>query len=160
MGDAIVKLLVAVALLLSPTIARAEALELLCHGTATHVETTETTATVHNDRGDSASGDETTYAKARSTESVRVRIDAAGGGKIKPPTVLQPVISRGKDGWWDLSGLVITDDLIRGQYSLNIINHPSVVIDRHTGEIDMKGLGLKFNGMCERVADAPESRKF
>lgn len=90
-----------------------------------------------------------------------MRIDGAStSGKVKLPAALIPPISRGKDGWWDFTSLSVSDETIRGQISLNVLNHPSVVIDRHTGDIDVKGLGMRFNGSCERAPEEAESRKF
>lgn len=140
--------------------AHAEPLDLICHGVAVHTESTQSFGSVQRSDGLSASGDETTFRKARSEESLRVRVDASGAGKIKPPSTLLPPISRGKDGWWDLEGLTVTDDAIRGKYSLNILNHPTVLIDRHNGDIDMRGLGLRFTGTCEKAPEEAGARKF
>lgn len=150
----------AVALILAPAIARAEAMDLVCRGTAFTTEQTTTTAAVRNSGGDYANGSATTFTPNRSAESVRVHLDGAGAGKVKLPPVLIPTISRGKDGWWDFTKLDVGDDAIHGQFSLNILNHPSVVIDRHTGDIDLRGMGMRFSGSCERAPDAAEARKF
>ena len=108
-----------------------------------------------------ASGSATTYSKTKSEEMLRVRIDAGGTtGKVKLARALIPPISRGKDGWWDFSQLTVGDDAIRGQISLNILNHPKIVIDRHTGDIDLTGLGETFSGSCEKAPETPEERKF
>ena len=99
--------------------------------------------------------------QVRSAASVRVRISAAGSGTIKPPATLTPPISRGsQDGWWELSDVVVTADAIRGKYALNMLNHPSVLIDRHTGDIDIKGWDERFNGNCDRAPVVPQAKKF
>jgi hypothetical protein len=148
------------ALMALPAAARAEALDLVCQGTALHTESSHTFAFANASNGESAAGQSTTSHRARTTESMRVRVDAAGQAKLKLPQSLIPVISIGKDGWWDFTTISITDDAIRGQFSLNFVNHPSVLIDRHTGDIDMKGMGMRFSGSCERAPDAPEAKKF
>jgi hypothetical protein len=152
--------LIAIALLSLPAAALAEPLDLLCTGTALHAETTRVSPAT--DDGRSPAGDQVSAPDVRSTGSVRVRISAAGVGRIKPPAALTPPISGGgQDGWWDLSDVVITGDAIRGRYALNMFNHPSVLIDRHSGEVAIKGWGLQFNGTCDRAPVVPESpRKF
>jgi hypothetical protein len=140
--------------------ARAEALELLCQGVAVHTEQSHSFGSLETNTGLTANSDVTTLHKGRTEESFRVRVGADGSGQVKPPFTLLPVLSRGKTGWWDLEHLSITDDAISGSYSLNLLNHPSVHIDRHTGDIDVHGLGLRFTGSCEKAAADPASRKF
>lgn len=146
------------ALVVAPSAAAAEPLSLVCHGKATRTESTTTFASVQGDAN--LSGESSTFWKARSEEMVRVRIAEDGTGMIKPPQYLRPKISVGRDGWWDLKPVEITDDQIKGAFSFNVLNHPSVVIDRHTGDIDIRGLGMTFSGSCEKAAEAPENRKF
>ena len=154
------KIIWAIAVAAMAGIAHAEALDLVCQGSAVHTETTQSFGSLSTSDGRSASGNETTFRKARSTESLRVRIDANGAGKIKPPSALLPPIRRGKEGWWDLEDLTVTDDTIRGKYSLNVLNHPTVLIHRRTGDIDMKGFGLRFSGACERAPEESSGKKF
>ena len=155
-----IMLLIAAATITAPALANAEALDLVCRGTALHTESTSTFGSVTANNGEDASGQATTYGRVRSEESMRVRIDGSGAGKLKLPQVLVPFISRGRDGWWDFTTISVTDDAIRGQFSLNILNHPTVMIDRHTGDIDMKGMGMKFSGSCEQAPENTENKKF
>jgi hypothetical protein len=37
-----------------------------------------------------------------------------------------------------MANLSVTEAIIRGQFSLNVLNHPSVLVERQTGDIDMK----------------------
>jgi hypothetical protein len=154
--------LIAIAVLSVPAAAVAEPFDLFCSGAALHAEAIHTPGSVRTDDGRSPAGDEGSTRDVRSAGSVRVRISAAGAGRIKPPAALTPPSSDGgRDGWWDLSDVVVTADAIRGQYALNMFNHPKVLIDRHTGDIDIKGWGLQFNGTCDRAPVAPETpRKF
>jgi hypothetical protein len=146
--------------LAAPTAAGAQALELVCQGQAVHLEDTQTYVSGSDNHGNTVDATGNTFRKERSDAQVRVRLDGAGGGKVKLPRALVPKISIGKDGWWDFTKLTVTDDQIKGQISLNLINHPSIVIDRHTGDMDMKGFGGSFSGSCERAPEAPEERKF
>lgn len=91
---------------------------------------------------------------------MRIRLDGSGGGKLKLPASLIPPISIGKDGWWDFVKLDVDSEAIRGQISLNLLNKPRVLIDRHTGDIDMRGLGMRFQGSCERAPEGSSERKF
>lgn len=68
--------------------------------------------------------------------------------------------SIGKEGWWDFVKLDTSEVVIRGQISLNALNKPKIVIDRQSGEIDMRGLGMSFQGTCERAPEATAERKF
>ena len=146
--------------LAGPAIAQAEALDLICEGTALHTETTETFAQATSSSGVSASGDATTFRRARTTEVMRIHLDGNGRGKLKLPASLIPPISIGKDGWWDFVKLDVSEDAIRGKISLNVLNRPRVLIDRHTGDIDMRGLGMRFQGACEKAPDVATERKF
>lgn len=151
---------IAAVALLAPSMAAAqETLELVCRGNAVSLETTQTYGSATDSDGDSVSGSSTSYRRARSTEQFRIRLDGAGGGKVKMPPALVPPISRGKDGWWDFTKLDVTDDQIRGEFSMNWVNKPKVRIDRRTGDIDVKGYGFNFSGSCEKAENA-EERKF
>jgi hypothetical protein len=154
------KYLVLAALLAAPVVAHSEPLELVCQGTALHTEASETFADASNSYGGSASGSATTFHRERSAETMRIRLDGQGGGRLKLPASLIPPISIGKDGWWDFVQLDVTDDAIHGEISLNLINKPKVVIDRHTGDIDMRGYRIRFQGSCERAPDAAAEKKF
>ena len=72
------RLVVLVALLAAPVLARAEPMDLICQGTALHTESAETFASATSSDGDSASGSATTYRKARTIEVMRIRLDGNG----------------------------------------------------------------------------------
>jgi hypothetical protein len=148
-------------LVLAPVIVRADPLELVCAGEATKTEAHQTFGSAYNSNGDSANATVTTYGKARSGEHLRVKLDGAGTASIKlPPAFVPPLHGGGVDGWWPVTELVVTDTQIAGNYRMNFLNKGHFTIDRHTGEIDVSALALKFNGSCEKAAEAPEERKF
>ncbi len=148
------------ALVVAPNAAGAQALDLVCRGTAISNETSQTYGSAQSG-GEYASGSATTIRKVRSEETLRVRIDATGStGKVKLPRALIPLISSGKEGWWDFVKLEVTDDAIRGQVSLNVLNRPRLIIDRRTGDADVKALGSSFSGSCEKAPELPEERRF
>jgi hypothetical protein len=157
-----VKALFATAVTLAiPSAAAAEPIDLVCHGVARTVEAQQSFGSAYGSSGNSASGSATTYRTAKSDEMLRIRIDDGGAtGKVKLPRALIPAISKGKEGWWDFVQLAVGDDAIRGQISLNVLNHPKIVIDRRTGDVDLKGLGETFGGSCEKAPETPNERKF
>ena len=77
-----------------------------------------------------------------------------------PPNLIPPLHSGGKDSWWSLADIVVNDSQIKATYKLNILNKGRITIDRHTGDIDVSGLQMRFSGSCERATETPEERKF
>jgi hypothetical protein len=154
------RLLIVVALLF-PAAAVAAPLELVCEGEAIKTNS-ETSYGTFNSGGQSASGSVTTYRKDRATERLRIRIEDDGAtGTIKmPPGLVPPLHSGGRDGWWPLKSISMTDDRISASYQLNVLNQGSFRIDRRTGDIEAKALAMKFSGTCEKATEAPQERKF
>ncbi|MES2989129.1 MAG: hypothetical protein V4808_14600 [Pseudomonadota bacterium] len=65
------------------------------------------------------------------------------GGNMVPP-----LNTRGDNGWWDLTDLVMGRDQITARYRLNGLNRPTLTINRRTGAISIRG-PQPFNGRCE-----------
>ncbi|HUD92640.1 hypothetical protein [Sphingobium sp.] len=85
-----------------------------------------------------------------------------GGGRIKLPRKLVPPIhSRGtEDGWWDVYNVSMQPDRISGEYRLNGLNKPRILINRVSGQISINGTGdYAFRGSCDTV-DAAAHRRF
>lgn len=79
--------------------------------------------------------------------SVTIQIDG-DAGRIRPAkSMLPPVHSDSDGGWYDLHGLSISRDDIRGEFKLNGLNRPKLAIDRRSGHITLDGL-TKFRGTC------------
>jgi hypothetical protein len=79
--------------------------------------------------------------------SVTIQIDG-DDGRIRPAkNMLPPLHSDSDGGWYDLRGLSISRDTIRGEFKLNGLNRPKLAIDRRTGHITLDGL-TKFRGNC------------
>lgn len=155
------RLLIAAAILAAPTLALAEPLELVCSGEAVKAEVESTSGALRNSEGDTVTAQMNRISKVHSNQRFRFKFEDDGAGAVKVPGPLVPSInSGGKDGWWPLVGVVMTDADIRGGFVLNVLNKPKFVIDRRTGEIDLKGSGMRFSGACERSTDTPEERKF
>ena len=155
------RMLLPLILIAGPTASVADTLELVCIGQATTIETRSTFGSIQGDNGGSADGSMTSYGKARTSERVRLKIDEAGSSSIKlPPIMIPPISSGGKDTWWPIIELVATDASIKASYRLNVLNKAHMVIDRHSGDIDLKGLGFRYSGTCELQQEAPDARKF
>lgn len=80
-------------------------------------------------------------------------------GRIRLPEKLIPPIHSGGDHqhWWQLEDVIVGSSEIRASYRLNGLNKPKVRIDRRTGEINIRGTGQDFAGICEKV-DAGQRR--
>ncbi len=82
-----------------------------------------------------------------------------GKARIQPPASLGPNLAGGgQDGWRELRDLVITDREIQGRFSYNWINAPLVIINRMTGDIEIRAGDLvagqaNFRGDCQRASE-------
>ena len=122
----------------------AESLQLICSGIGTGVST----SSVY----DPTTGKTIGINSRKSTKaSVTVSIDEKENW-IQLPNILLPPVKKKKPGnKYDLYNLEITDKEISGKFKINIINKPSMTIDRYTGVMAMKGFGTTFDGQCEKV---------
>jgi hypothetical protein len=59
---------------------------------------------------------------------------------------------------YDIYDLRISEDSITGKFKLNIINKPSMTIDRYSGVLSFRGKGVSFTGECNKVDR--EEKKF
>ena len=88
--------------------------------------------------------------------SVEVQIDG-DVGRIRPAKKMVPAIHSNSDGgWYDISNLSISRDIISGQFKFNGANRPKLSIDRRSGRITIEGM-TQFKGSCDPL-DA--DRKF
>lgn len=79
--------------------------------------------------------------------SVTVQIDG-DRGRVRPAkNMLPPLHSDSDGGWYDISRLSVSRDMIRGEFKLNGLNKPKMTIDRRTGHIVLDGL-TQFKGQC------------
>ena len=73
-------------------------------------------------------------------------------GRVYLPRSLRPPIRTGGDeGWWTFQSLEVDDKRIIARISLNFINKPKIVVDRHTGDVDVSGFAEDFSGTCVKV---------
>lgn len=155
------RLILVAAAFLAPTAVFAAPLSLVCRGEARYVEDESTTGSTTGADGYPKTATYDSARNVRSPERFRFEIDEAGSGRVKPPRVQIPLLkSGGRDGWWTLASVAVTDTEIRAQYAFNPFNKPRVQIDRRTGEVEIVGFRFTFAGMCETAPDETAPRKF
>jgi len=155
------KLIIALLVALCPFAAMAAPLELVCEGVAVVSEAKTTTGTAETWTGQSISGSQTTYEKARTVERVRLKTLDEQTGSIKlPPAMVPPIHSGGSNSWWPLTDFKMNDATITGTFRLNIFNKGHIVIDRHTGDIEVYAFLIRFNGSCIKADVNPSDRLF
>lgn len=151
---------VALALMAVAGSAHAESIRLTCSGMASQLQGSTTFGSVSGDVDVNVNAAATNYRIGQTPDRLLVEISDTGG-RIRPPKVILPPM-RGKgagNGWWTLEDLSIGDTEITGKFRLNVLNNPTVRIDRTTGSIEVAGYAYtRFTGTCE-VAD-PSNRKF
>ena len=105
-------------------------------------------------------GDHTELTDEQFDASVMIQV-SPGGGRIRlPGKLIPPIHSRGPEGWWELSDVSITPDVISARYRLNGLNKPQVTIDRRSGRIRIAGTAdYAFRGECDLVGQS-ERRRF
>lgn len=145
-------------LAMAATNAQALDLKLRCDGVASYTTAQSTFGSVSGDINVNTSA--TRYGVGQTHDRILVEISDAGG-RIRPPKIMLPPL-RGAgagDGWWNFIKLDIGDTEISAKFSINVLNKPSVRIDRSTGDIEVQGFqNTRFVGRC--AVAAPEERKF
>jgi hypothetical protein len=88
---------------------------------------------------------------SRQVVTVDLSVD---GARVRLPATMTPALKIGdRDGWYALTDLSVSETAISGRFRLNIVNRPTVSIDRITGDIDIRGSGgLSFQGQCAKAA--------
>lgn len=145
-------------LAMAATNAQALDLKLRCDGVASYTTAQSTFGSVSGDVNLNASS--TRYGVGQAQDRILVEINDTGG-RIRPPKIMLPPIRGGGagDGWWAFTKLDVGETEISAKFSINVLNKPSVRIDRSTGDIEVQGFqNTRFVGRCA-VAD-PAERKF
>lgn len=140
-------------LLMLPAIAQAEALRLDCPGVATVQDAQTTSVNVSGDVDLTANA--TRYGTKTVQERLVVEIDGTTARVHLPRSMIPLMNSGGADGWWTLAGFTASPTEYSGSFRLNLVNKPTVVVDRRTGAVDLRSRLLRFQGSCENVANAP-----
>ncbi|MBI0530885.1 hypothetical protein [Sphingomonas sp. TX0522] len=135
--------------------AEAEPLTLVCHASVREWTDTESSSTVAADNyGNTAAANVATRGLVNSQVDLdfELRGDTA---RLRIPAAMRPKISSGKDGWFDVRKLSVTDRLISGEIKFNFMNKGRFEIDRASGVLTTAG-GQK--AQCEKIDT--EKRRF
>jgi hypothetical protein len=155
------KLLIAAALAVAPTIAHAQTLELICYGTSSWVSESRGNVTSDDGWGTRTDSTVTMSDRRQAAGAVHIRVQDDSLGEIKIPSeLIPPLRSSSKDGWRPFTELALSENEIRGRFVLNVINKPKLVVDRRTGDLELTGYGLAFRGNCDKAPDASAPKKF
>lgn len=134
-------------------------LNLLCYGGGSANKMRSGSASVWNNYGDSANAT-TTHMEAQGFEDqADVRI-AGEEGQIRMPRAMLPLLRGGKDGWFTLKNIRVSEAEILASVSVNPINNPKLRIDRFTGTINISGKAGDYVGRCRAYDPAQVERQF
>ena len=132
-----------------------ETLRLNCLGEGSNVSSS--TATVSSNQAPSQSANINYLSKKEFNSKVSINLED-GNNWIEVPSTLMSEVNRiskifkkQKNNKFDLYDVDISDEEIVGKFKLNFANKPSVKIDRFSGTMFLDGLGVSFNGECEKV---------
>jgi hypothetical protein len=129
--------------------AKAAHVQLECSGVGSKPTSEVTQAHVYGDSGASASGFATTTGIQQVAGTAAVSL-AGGSGRVRVPrSIVPPIHSGDRDGWWELYDVKETETEITARFRLNPLNKPRVTINRLTGAIEMAGaFQFAFAGTC------------
>ncbi len=155
----IIASLILVAVTTVPVEALADEFHLSCGGTASGIATSTTFGSAHEDFGSgSVSGSATTYSRRETADRLLLEIDEAGGRIRLPASMIPPIHNGGKNGWWPLTNVTVSETEVSGRFAVSLVNRGQFRIDRRTGDISIGQFGGGFRGQCEKFE--PEERKF
>ncbi len=135
-------------LLVLPAQSFAQDLDLRCKGSGTVSKKEK--AEFSNNQSGTITGHFDTEKDFSGTVYVKVRGDDS---TIKIPSALQSgLIDLSDDGdWYDINDVEISPDEISGVTPISLLNFVDVTIDRHSGTIELDGVGKSFSGECEAI---------
>lgn len=87
-------------------------------------------------------------------EVVDVKIHDDSTGEARVPKKILPFTRSGKDGWYQVIGIVRTDTEFAGKVRLNSVYKPPFVVNRITGILTIRGDLGNFQGKCESYEGA------
>lgn len=133
-------------------------IHLICAGGGAHVSQETATAVRNYDYSNPI----TVTGRVRMGYNDEVALDINGDtGRIRVPDGIKPRIrSGGDDGWWQLRDIHVGEDEITASVHLNFMNHPSIRIDRRSGNISIQGRSGNFSGYCDPYDPAATPRRF
>jgi|TARA_B100001059_G_scaffold229823_1_gene262984 hypothetical protein len=132
-----------------------ETLRLNCFGEGSNVSSSTAKITSNQTPGQSANIN--SFSRKEFNSKVSINLED-GNNWIEIPSTLMSGANRlsntfkkQKNNKFDLYDIVISDEEIIGKFKLNFANKPSVKIDRFSGTMFFDGLGVSFNGECQKV---------
>jgi len=125
-------------------------LTLVCGGGGSANKVTTSSAQAWDNNGNTASATITGHRSQGFEDQVDLVIDGENS-RIRMPRTMLPAIRGGKDGWFKLKNLKVSDVSFSGSVAVNVINNPKVFIDRRTGTISISGKAGDYSGRCDRV---------
>lgn len=135
--------------LLGSTCHAEDSLFLHCKGSGSVVRSQMATVTTNNKERNNATYQTTERQPFTSTADFRM---GSGFARLHPPREIIPFLAGNKaDSWFDVQNLNMTDREISGKIHFNMLNNPTITINRMTGEMSISGLGSNFSGDCEAV---------
>jgi hypothetical protein len=152
--------MLAALLLAGQAIAPPQPIHLICVGAGTAAKLSSTYGSFYDNRGNSAWGQVLSRRDRPFDDQVNVEISSDGQGRIRMPRAMLPVIRGGKDGWFELGSIKMTDSEITAAAEVNFMNKPRVRLDRITGAISISGKAGDYSGECQAYDPAAVPRKF
>lgn len=126
-----------------------DTLFLHCRGNGSVVRSQMATVTTTGKTSTNATYQTTERQPFTSTADFRM---GNGFARLHPPREIIPVLAGNRsDSWFDVQNLNMTDREITGKIHFNMLNNPTITINRMTGEMNISGLGSNFSGDCQAV---------
>jgi hypothetical protein len=141
------------------TAQEATTLNLVCFGDGAANKQRGGTFNAWNNDGDSASGTVTQTSREGFADQVNVQITGSEG-RLRMPRAMLPLLRGGKEGWFTLKNIKVTDADITGSVAVNPLNNPKMRIDRYTGVINLAGKAGDFVGKCQAYDPTKVERQF
>lgn len=134
-------------------------LNLVCFGDGAANKQRGGTFSAWSSFGDSASGTVTQHSREGFEDQVNVNL-LGSEGQLRMPRAMLPLLRGGKDGWFELKNIKVTESDITASVSVNPINNPKMRIDRFTGIINLSGKAGDFVGKCQAYDPSKAERQF
>jgi len=135
-------------------------INLSCSGGGSATKAIATQGFAFDSDGNTATATGTSLSSVGFADQVKVELPEGGEGRIRIPRVMLPPIRGGKDGWFTINDLVMTDKEIRGSVRINPTRSPKIRIDRITGNLNISGKVGTSNGDCQPFDPKTAERKF
>ena len=140
--------------------AYAYTIHLACLGAGSANKQSYSSATVHDNWGNSAWGQAVGTRSQPFDDQVNVEINDDDTGRIRLPRVMLPPVHGGDDGWMKLKDVKHSDREITATAAVNFINSPKVRLDRVTGRISIDGKAGNYSGECQKFDPAAMPKRF